>query len=175
MSHAESKTIALVIKSRPLKEGDLLLVLLTQAAGKITVLAKGVRKPNSKRRSYLESGNILKVHLVGKQQLPTLAQVELLSDTHEARFNLSTLKKLLLFLEIIDRLMVAEALPLPLFRQILKLREFCLHDFPNSKLREHFSEFLTTLGYQSSPKESICNQVGELLGQNLCSYAYLSL
>lgn len=175
MSERECKTIALVIKSRPLKEGDLLLTLLTQAMGKITVLAKGVRKANSKRRSYLESGNVLKIHLVGKQQLPTLAQVELLSNTNKARFSLSTLKKLLLFLEIVDRLMVAEALPLPLFHQILQLREFCLRDFPNSKLREHFSKFLAALGYQSNPKESICSQVGELLGQNLCSYAYLSL
>lgn len=175
MRERECKTIALVIKSRPLKEGDLLLTLLTQANGRITVLAKGVRKSNSKRRCYLESGNVLKVHLVGNQQLPTLAQVELLSDTSSVRFNLSTLKKLLLFLEIVDKLMVAEALPMPLFRQILKLREFCLHDFPNSKLRERFSEFLVALGYNSNPKESICSQVSELLGQNLCSYAYLSL
>lgn len=176
MRQIDQKLLALVLKSKPLKEGDLLVTILTKQEGKLVLLAKGVRKINSKRRCFLESGNLIKAQIIPSHHLPILAQVELVSHTGNARESLSSLKKLLLFLEILDKLLVTDTLPAAVFRQILFLRELFLQNFSNRQIKKYFCPLLQNLGYTTGEsQQSISAQVSELIGQPLCSFAYLSL
>ena len=72
MRQIDQKLLALVLKSKPLKEGDLLVTILTKQEGKLVLLAKGVRKINSKRRCFLESGNLIKAQIIPSRHLPIL-------------------------------------------------------------------------------------------------------
>ena len=47
-------TVALVLRAKDYKEADQLLTVYTKAKGKMTVLAKGVKKNSSKLRGGLQ-------------------------------------------------------------------------------------------------------------------------
>jgi len=58
------KTKAIVLKRTNYKEADKIVTLYTLELGKITTLAKGIRKLSSKKRSHLELFNYLNIYLV---------------------------------------------------------------------------------------------------------------
>jgi DNA repair protein RecO len=178
MSRAKSSThLALVIKCQRYRESDLFVTLLTKQWGRVVVIAKGVRKLTSTKRSFLETGNLIKTHLIHTKGLPILTQTELLSSTHEIRTDLSALRKFLLFMEILDHLLVNEQLPTPLFQKILYLRELFLKKLGNHLIRPHCHHLLKQLGYTDdhSSAANITQQVTHITKRQLCSFTYLSL
>ena len=176
MSAKSHNQLALVIKCQRHHETDLLVTLITRERGKILTVAKGVRKLTSKRRSALEAGNLVHAQLIDTKGWPLLTQTKLVADTIAVRHELAAMRKFLLFLEIIDRLIVAEELSPELFEQILYLRELILHRVSNEIVREHFTHVLQALGYADErPEASINQQVNAILDSQLRSFEYLSV
>lgn len=70
------KTRAFVIKRINYKDADKIIVLYTQNLGKITALAKGIRKMTSKKKSHLELLNLVDIHLVEGRAWYIITQVE---------------------------------------------------------------------------------------------------
>jgi|AntRauTorckE6833_2_1112554.scaffolds.fasta_scaffold00721_2 DNA repair protein RecO len=62
--HHIYKTKAIVLSSRPIKEADKLLVLLTEDFGLIKVIAQGTRKKESKLRQSIQDFSVTDVALV---------------------------------------------------------------------------------------------------------------
>ncbi len=67
---------AYVLHGRPYRETSLLLDVFTQEKGRVSVLAKGVRRPKSRRRAFLQPFFPLLMHCKGKSDLLTLYHVE---------------------------------------------------------------------------------------------------
>jgi len=67
---------AFILHQRPYRETSLLLDLLTQDYGRISLIARGVRKPRSSLRGLLQPFNPLLVSFQGKSELMTLLTAE---------------------------------------------------------------------------------------------------
>lgn len=79
---------AIILARRDFSEADRMLVVLTRRYGKITLIAKGVKKLTSKKRGYLEPFSVIKLSAVQGKNLDILTEVETISDSLSLRSNL---------------------------------------------------------------------------------------
>lgn len=73
------KTDALLLNKKPLLEKNVLLTFLTRDLGKIKVFAFGAKKITSRRQSFLQTGNLLKIIIEKKADRFYLKEVSLIS------------------------------------------------------------------------------------------------
>lgn len=78
--HYSSKGV--ILATRSFSEADRLIVIYSRNYGKVTVIAKGVRKPISKKGRNVEVFNIIKFAAARGKSLDILMEVELI-DTHK--------------------------------------------------------------------------------------------
>ena len=71
-----SRVAAFTLHSRPYRESSLLIDIFTREHGRVTVLAKGIRKLKSRQRSALIPFSLMSVGWSGKGELPVLTQAE---------------------------------------------------------------------------------------------------
>jgi DNA repair protein RecO (recombination protein O) len=108
-----------VIKRHNLGETDKLVTFFSKEHGKITLVAKGLRKLSSKRANSLELFNLLKAHAIkGRGALDTLTEVSLISSPHVWRKHLGRVSLGYQLCEVIDKI-TAEHQPFPGTYQIL--------------------------------------------------------
>lgn len=90
-----------VLKQSSVGETDRVVTLLTQEYGRLVSVAKGVRKLSSSKRAFLEPGNYVQAYFVKTKSLPLLIQAKLIEDCQHIRYNLTEIRKLTQFLEIL--------------------------------------------------------------------------
>lgn len=166
----------IVLKRHNTGETDRIVTLLTMELGKITVVAKGVRKLHSSKSSILEPGNYVKAFCIQTHSLPILTQAALISDTGSARESLKKMRQLHQFLEIMDQLFVEEELELEFFAEILYAREQIISaDASLDTIRLAFERILTTLGYHvpGTRLDSILDKVSQLTERPIRSFEFL--
>lgn len=83
----------IVLKRNNINEYDKIITLLTKDYGKISLIAKGVKKVTSRKRGSLEVFSLIKFHAVATKGIDILTEVELLDGFKEIRLSL---KKILL-------------------------------------------------------------------------------
>lgn len=71
---------AYLLHSRPFRDTSLLLDFLTHDFGRVSLIAKGVRRPNSKLRGLLQLFVPLQISFSGKHDLKTLTQAEVMGS-----------------------------------------------------------------------------------------------
>ncbi len=97
------KTEAVVLRQREIGEADRLLSLYTPGLGKLTVVAKGVRRIKSKMGGHLEMLNQVTALLARGQTLDSVSQAELKEGFLPLRDDLWRLSCGLYVAEMIDR------------------------------------------------------------------------
>ncbi len=177
MKNRSVNHLALIIKSKKVHERDVILTILTKEHGKLTVVAKGVRQLNSSKKAYLEAGNLVNLQLIFTKGLPLLTQATLVSDTISLRTDFLSLKKLFLFLEILDCLLVNEQMSDSLWRQILYLRELLLKKLSTQVIQTQFKNLLIDLGFLDSvdQQHSVTHLVNQITSRQLCTYNFLQI
>lgn len=98
------KDTGYIIKRTDTKEADKVITIFTKQSGKIDVLAKGVRKKESKRAAHIELLNKISFQAVATNinTRPVLTEVQL-EDTHiHLKNNLEHLKILFLMCELLS-------------------------------------------------------------------------
>ncbi|MDP2632445.1 MAG: DNA repair protein RecO, partial [Candidatus Curtissbacteria bacterium] len=98
------RTEGVILKRRNFGEADRILTIYTKDSGKITALAKGVRRPRSKKAGHLEIGNWCKIFIVRGKSIDLLTEVEAkqsfgINDFSEKRAN-----KIYHLLELVESL-----------------------------------------------------------------------
>lgn len=179
MTEKSFSTTALVLKRQAIGETDRLVTLLTDKRGKITCLAKGVRKIKSSQRAYLEPGNLIKAFLIHTKSLPLLTQSTLIDDLAKLRSNLVKIRQITQLLEIIDRLFVEEEIDLELFKKILHIRGDLMQAHCSKKqIKKNIAQLLIQLGYQdpaATKHQSILDYVAELSDRKMYSFDFLKI
>ncbi len=174
---ARSFTVTgIVLKRYNTGETDRIVTILSQEMGKITTVAKGVRKLHSSKRAVLEPGNYVKAFCIATHSMPILTQATLIEDTATARETLKKMRQLHQFLEIMDQLFVEEELEVDFFDDILNARRHIISPTGNIQvIRAAFEKILVTLGYHDPDVKltSILEKVSELTERPLRSYEYL--
>lgn len=94
---------AVVLRHRPLGEADRVLALFTREHGRLSAVARGVRKPSSKRSGALEPFSHVRLLLAkGRGALDVVAQVEVIEGTGALRSDLRRFGQAALVAELVE-------------------------------------------------------------------------
>lgn len=97
------RTPALILRQRPMGEADRLLTLLTPHHGKLSALAKGARKPKSRKTGHLELYTCADVLLSKGRDLYVLTQAEVIFPYLTLRMDLERGAYAAYAVELFDR------------------------------------------------------------------------
>lgn len=102
------KTEGIVLKRRDFGEADRILVVFTLARGKISVVAKGVRRITSRRAGNVELLNRVSMFLYPGKQLFTLTEATAIDTYQKLKEDLTLSTYAYHILELVDKLTVEE-------------------------------------------------------------------
>src|SRR3989344_2903487 len=94
-------TEGLILKRKNFGEADRVLTVLTPRLGKISIIARGVRKITSRRAGNIEVLNRTKLHLF-KGKNYTLTEAESLETFNKLKSNLTLSTVALHIIELVD-------------------------------------------------------------------------
>lgn len=114
------RTEGVILKRRNFGEADRILSIFTRDLGKVSVLARGVRRPKSKKAGHVEIGNWCKIFIARGKNLDLLCEVELKNAFGIADFSTIKANKIYHLLEIIDSLCEEKQKNVQVFDLIIK-------------------------------------------------------
>lgn len=94
----------IVLTRRNFGEADRILVLYTKSFGRISLLAKGVRRPKSKKRGHVEVFNKINFQAVHGRGLDIMTEAEASEDFKSIRGSLRKISLAYYFMEVIGRI-----------------------------------------------------------------------
>jgi DNA repair protein RecO (recombination protein O) len=97
-------TQGIILNRRNFSEADRILTVFTRNHGKLVCLAKGIRRPSSRKRGHLELFNHSKLFLARGRSFDILTQADTLNDFTSWRSDLTTVSRAYQLTELIDRL-----------------------------------------------------------------------
>ncbi len=144
------KDTGFVIKRVNLGESDRYLTLFTQDHGKIEVLAKGVRRINSRRAPHIELLNLIRFQTTKTKRNHILTEVEVVNTFSNIRNEMKHIGKMFLICELINSLCASEQKNFEVF----SLVEATLNNFNRDDRDEEMLDFqtkmLASLGFWDS-------------------------
>jgi recombinational DNA repair protein (RecF pathway) len=149
---------AIVIKRINYKDQDKIITLYTKEIGKIAVMAKGIRKIDSKRKSYFEPGNFIKIALIKSHKFHIAAQTELLNSYPQIKKTYEKANALYYILEIFDGLVPEEDDNVTIFKFLeksLSTLENINEDKVTDFLNAYSIKLLRMSGFLDNPYEII--------------------
>src|SRR5436189_3094505 len=93
----------IVLARKNYGEADRILVLFTKGHGKLSLLAKGVRRPSSKKRGGVEVFTYIKFQAVHGKGLDMVTEVDVIDSFNQVRENLNVVSVAYYFSEVIGR------------------------------------------------------------------------
>ena len=97
------RTEAIVLRRKDIGEADRILTLLTPGAGKVRVIAKGIRKPRSRKAGHLELFTRTKLLLAVGHDLDIVTQAEVVEPYRALREDLLRSAYAGYMVELLDR------------------------------------------------------------------------
>lgn len=94
----------IVLKRANFGEADRLITIFTKEHGKLSVLAKGVRKITSKKRGSLEPGSRCRLFIIKTKSIDLLTQTEIIHTLTSSKTDLIRMTQIFQLLEIVDAL-----------------------------------------------------------------------
>lgn len=147
-----------VLKRVNLGEADRFVTLFTRNYGKVEVLAKGVRKINSKRASHIELANLINFNSIKtSKKYPSekapyiLTEVELVTSFEDRKKTLDQFQTLFLICELIDALCPYGQKNEEVYQTIGRFIK--TGNFSTESLCEWQTRVLTVLGYWNEEKK----------------------
>lgn len=98
------KTEGVVLKHSNFAEADRLLVIYTRDFGKVTCIAKGARRPRSRKAGHVELGNWCRVFIAKGKNLDILTEVEIKKAFGQVDFTEDKANQIYHLLELVDSL-----------------------------------------------------------------------
>ena len=162
MKFKNYSTQAVVLARKSISEADRILVLFTKDFGRIAVIAKGVRKPKSRKRGHIEVFNQIRFSATKTRGLDIMTEVEIINSFPLVRKNLKKMSLAYYFMEVVgkttregEKHMEVYDLLLNFLMRLEKVTEL-------KKLRfEFINDILVTLGFW--PKGKIIFDPDEVL------------
>ena len=138
----------IVISRKNYSEADRILVIYTNDYGKLSVMAKGVRKLKSKKRGHLEVFSHIKFSASKGSGIDVMTEVESINDFHKIKKDLKKVALAYYFMEVVFKLTSQEEKNKELFRLILNYLDKLDIDKNLRTLRFSFiHDLLVLLGY----------------------------
>jgi len=98
------RTEGIIIKRTNFGEADRLLTVFTKHKGKLKLIAKGVRRLNSRKKGHLELFSQTRLFMAKGKNLDIITEAETINNFPSLRKNLTQVQTAYLFCELIDQL-----------------------------------------------------------------------
>lgn len=95
----------IVLARRNFGEADRLLIVFSKNNGKVPLLAKGVRKPKSRKRGHIEVFNRIKFQTAKTHGIDIITEAESIDNFEDLRIDLKKISVAYYFSEVIGRVM----------------------------------------------------------------------
>jgi DNA repair protein RecO (recombination protein O) len=141
---------AIVLKRTNYGDADRILTLFTREHGKISAIAKGVRKTTSRKAPHIELLSHAKLYLTVSHHLLIIIQAETINDHQTLKNNLESAKLVFHFLEIIDQLFAEEDAHPDIFDLLIR---FLNENVDEARLTKLELYLLKQLGFGIPPKK----------------------
>lgn len=96
------KTEGIILSQKNLGEADKLLTIFTKTNGKISCIAKGARRPLSKKSGHIELGNWCKIFVVRGKNLDLITEIEVKKAFGNEDITPEKANKIYHLLEVVD-------------------------------------------------------------------------
>lgn len=138
----------IILARRNYSEADRILVIFSKNYGKISLIAKGVRKLNSRKRGHLEVFSHIKFAAAKGKNLDILTEAEIVDSFSKVRSELKKVAVAYYILEVVGRVTREDEKNDILYSNILKNLRMLKTSISLRNLRENFiSQTLTILGF----------------------------
>ncbi|MCB9450115.1 MAG: DNA repair protein RecO [Anaerolineaceae bacterium] len=150
------RTQAIILKRRDFGEADRLLTILTPEHGKLSVIAKGARKPTSHKSGHVELFTQVDMLIQRGRDLDIVTQAEMGKPYLELREDLSRGAYASYVAELLDRFTGADDDDFPGLFQLLDdtLNRLCTDSDPRRAVRYYEIRLLDMVGFR--PELNIC-------------------
>ena len=171
-------TEGVVLKRMNVGEADRFVTIFTRDLGKISALAKGVRKITSSRSAALEPGTHTKLLLTRSHETFIVSQAQVINAFSRAKETLAGAKQVMQVLEIVDAVMVEEEQQ-DVFNDVLHiLKEVDKTHSTRSVVTKTLTMMLQRLGFRDmrdTPYATITEYVEFIAEKKMKSYPYLTV
>lgn len=166
MDRRNYKGRAIVLSSKNFSEADKIFVLYTDNLGKMSVISKGVRKLNSKKRGSLEVFNNIKFQAVKSHSMPILTEVEVINDFGNIRKSLKKISVAYYLMEVVSKITREDEVNYKVFQVLEKYLEKLSRTVKLKALRHEFTkEIVVLMGFWPQGEE--LNEPDKLLEEVL--------
>jgi len=149
------KTEAVFINKKTLLNKNILLTLFTKDLGKIKVFAFGVKKITSRRISYFQTGNFLKIIIEKKDDYFYLKEVSLISGFLSIKDNEKKWSVFYFYLYILEKILPENIKDEKNYKLTLNfLVNLSKKQFNLESLNFYLNYLLKNLGYLNQQKQS---------------------
>lgn len=144
-----SRAEAIVLRHMDWGEADRLLWLFTRQAGKIRAVAKGVRKPRSRKAGHLEPFTRVSLLLAQGRDLPIITQADTIESHLVLRESLQRMGYAAYIVELLDRFTYEEGENIPLYTLLADtLERLCSEPDPAFVVRYYEIRLLDLVGFR---------------------------
>lgn len=144
----------IVIRRKSFGEADRILTLYTKNHGRISLIAKSVRKPVSRKRGHIEIFNLIKFQTISGHGMDLMTEAEVVDDFALVRKSLNKISLAYYFMEVIEKITHEGEHHTELFNLILKNLDKLKTASTLKELRLDFVfELLILMGYWPKGKK----------------------
>lgn len=146
----------IILSRKNYSEGDRILVVLSKHYGKVSLLAKGVRKIKSKKRGHIEIFSKLKFSAVHGKGMDIITEAETIDDFSNIRVNLNKISLAYYFCEVINKITQEDDNSSSIYDLFSLKLEQLKTETKLKKLRIQFIyDLLTKMGYWPENKKIV--------------------
>lgn len=146
----------IILARKNYSEADRILIVFSKNYGKLSLLAKGIRKLKSKKRGHLEIFSHVKFSAVTTNAIDIIAEVETINTFSKVRANLNKISLAYYFCEVVTKTTREDEIKNEVFNILIKFLSRLENETSLKKLRHEFLyELLEELGYWPEGKKLI--------------------
>jgi len=132
----------IVLNRHNFGEADRILSVYTKTGGRISIMAKGVRRPASRKRGHIELFNLVKFQAISGNGMDLMTEAEVIDDFKEIRLSLKKVSLAYYIMEVINKITHEGESNIELFNLIFTNLEKLK---TTKKLKELRLDFITKL------------------------------
>lgn len=164
---------AVVLARRNFGEADRILSVYTKNHGRLSLIAKGIRRPKSRKRGHLEVFSYMRFQAVSGRGLDIMTEAEVIDSFSQIRKSLKKVALAYYFMEVVGRTTHEEEPNYELFNLILDYLKRLTQERQLKKLRLDFVlRLLILLGFWPKGKSlpSPDEKLEEVIERQIASF-----
>ncbi len=162
-----STTEGIILKRKNFGEADRILTIITPYKGKMSIIAKGVRKITSRRGGSIEPLNRVRLHLFTGSGMPILTEAQTVESFPKIKSNLTLSSYASHIVELCDRLIPENQLNPGVYKILISVLVLLEQDPRQLWIRAFEVKILSELGFWSDSQLHTSQEIKDLLHELL--------